>query len=84
MANRLDRIESLLMQVADRQLASESRSERIEQNFERLQLQTSETNASLDRTNVMLQEIVEGQRRNDEQIGCNAEAIAQLRAEVAA
>ena len=84
MTNCLDRIESLLMQVADSQLASESRFGRYAQNFERLQLQVSKTDASLDRTNAILQKVVEGQRRNEEQIGRNAEVIAHLRAEAAA
>ena len=76
MTERLDRIESLLLQIAERQLAHESRFERIDGQFERLQQQLSAINATLDR-------VAQGQGRNETQIGQNAEAISELRAVVA-
>ena len=83
MTERLDRIEALLLQCAERQLAHESRFERmdasierIDAQFERLQQQLSAINATLDR-------VAQGQGRNETQIGQNAEAISELRAVVA-
>ncbi len=83
MSERLDRVESLLLQMSERQMAHESRFERMDAHYERFQLQLSEINGALDKINLTLNRVVEGQDRNEQQIGANAEAIAQLRSESA-
>lgn len=67
MTERLDRIEALLLGLAERQTAHESRLERQEERTERIE-------ANFERLQQQLNQIAEGQTANVDQIGRNAEA----------